>query len=467
MPRNGSGVYSKPPNSTAMPDTEIRSAMFNSVIDDLVADANNPRPLSAGGTGAQNPAGARAAFELDKRLVFSVKSANYTLVKDDNNGAIAVSANATVALSTVATLGASWHALIVADGGIATIDPSGSEKINGADNIVLQNGQSALVIATGISGDEFTAIVFAGDVYSKADVEAKVAGASPVGSVIMMAGNGTNPPPGFLLMNGAPCTSAYPQLRAWLLANGATVNSNGDPIIEDMGGYFPRGWRSGQVVDSARAFGSAQADELKSHKHTPTGFITAGSISNNSGANRYYSDVIFVANNGAIPDTQASGGAETRPVNKTFTFWIRAYAGDQAAGAADLAALTNNVQALQIRTSTLEQQGTLFKSANQAYTAGALGSVAHGLSEAPTKLSAEFVCLVANNGWAVGDRIEMAPGTQPWPGIGSFGILIWADASNIYWQLGVNGVVLLSKGAGSGNFAAAFANWALRLKGAR
>jgi len=51
MPRNGSGVYSKPAGTTAIADTLIESAKYNQTIDDLVADANEARPITAGGTG--------------------------------------------------------------------------------------------------------------------------------------------------------------------------------------------------------------------------------------------------------------------------------------------------------------------------------------------------------------------------------------------------------------------------------
>lgn len=58
MPRNGSGVYSKPAGTTAIPNTTIASGPFNSLADDLVADANAVRPIGAGGTGAANAADA-------------------------------------------------------------------------------------------------------------------------------------------------------------------------------------------------------------------------------------------------------------------------------------------------------------------------------------------------------------------------------------------------------------------------
>ena len=40
MPRNGSGVYSKPAGTTAVPNTTIESAKYNATIDDIVDDLN-------------------------------------------------------------------------------------------------------------------------------------------------------------------------------------------------------------------------------------------------------------------------------------------------------------------------------------------------------------------------------------------------------------------------------------------
>ncbi|WP_296085341.1 hypothetical protein [uncultured Agrobacterium sp.] len=184
----------------------------------------------------------------------------------------------------------------------------------------------------------------------------------PIGGVMMMPGNGNNPPAGFLLMNGAPCTPAYPQLRAWLLSNGASTNGDGDPIIEDMGGYFPRGWRAGQLVDSGRVFGAVQQDALQNHRH-PGNQITNATVSVAVNNNQYGpSPLVFdgYVNNpraeanghGAIyPDTASNSGvprtaSETRPINKTFTYWIKAYAADQVMGSAEFAALAGDVQGI-------------------------------------------------------------------------------------------------------------------------
>jgi len=64
MPRNGQGQYSKPPNTTAQSNTQIKSAVFNSVVDDLVVDANTARPVTAGGTGGVTVADAQANLSV-------------------------------------------------------------------------------------------------------------------------------------------------------------------------------------------------------------------------------------------------------------------------------------------------------------------------------------------------------------------------------------------------------------------
>ena len=54
MPRDGSGIYTTPVGTTAVPDTTIESAKYNNNVADVAADLNAPRPIVAGGTGANN-----------------------------------------------------------------------------------------------------------------------------------------------------------------------------------------------------------------------------------------------------------------------------------------------------------------------------------------------------------------------------------------------------------------------------
>lgn len=63
MPRTG-GVYAPPSGTYGTPNTTIQSAKYNALVDDLTADANAARPVTAGGTGATNATDARTNLGL-------------------------------------------------------------------------------------------------------------------------------------------------------------------------------------------------------------------------------------------------------------------------------------------------------------------------------------------------------------------------------------------------------------------
>ncbi|MFQ6186364.1 hypothetical protein ACLMJV_31240 [Sinorhizobium meliloti] len=63
MPRTG-GVYSPPAGTKGVSNTTIQSVPYNAFVDDLTADANAARPITAGGTGATTASGARTALGL-------------------------------------------------------------------------------------------------------------------------------------------------------------------------------------------------------------------------------------------------------------------------------------------------------------------------------------------------------------------------------------------------------------------
>ncbi|MBB6304052.1 hypothetical protein [Rhizobium leucaenae] len=149
MPRNGSGVYSKPAGTTAQPNTTIESAKYNQTVDDLVADANVPRPMVAGGHGAATVAGAQTNLSVDNKIVYTAKSGAYTALPADNNGVLRFTASATLTLTAAASLAANWHVIVIADGGAVTVDPNASETINGATTLLLQDGQAAFIVCDG------------------------------------------------------------------------------------------------------------------------------------------------------------------------------------------------------------------------------------------------------------------------------------------------------------------------------
>src|SRR6188508_374737 len=65
MPRDGSGIYSRPPGTNAVPDTTIESTKYNANVADVETDLNAPRPIIAGGTGGNSASAARANLKAE------------------------------------------------------------------------------------------------------------------------------------------------------------------------------------------------------------------------------------------------------------------------------------------------------------------------------------------------------------------------------------------------------------------
>ena len=142
--------------------------------------------------------------------------------------------------------------------------------------------------------------------------------AVPVGSITMYAAN--TAPTGWLECSGAVVSrTTYAGLFA---AIGTTFNTGGeagtDFRLPDMRGEFARGWDNGRGIDPARAFGSAQADELEAHTHS----ITPPAATDDTG-----SGLTTTGTGGAetiTPYNSAStGGTETRPRNIALMFIIK------------------------------------------------------------------------------------------------------------------------------------------------
>jgi len=139
---------------------------------------------------------------------------------------------------------------------------------------------------------------------------AAAGGGVPVGSVIYHAAN--TAPAGFLKANGATLSrSTYANLFAAIGTTFGAGDGSSTFAVPDLRGEFLRGWDDSRGVDGSRAFGSTQADELKSHSHTlslrfndsstPRSFVRASSSLN--------------LQTSAGGPTNATGGSETRPRN--------------------------------------------------------------------------------------------------------------------------------------------------------
>lgn len=82
------------------------------------------------------------------------KSGNYTVLSTDNMSLLNCTTALTLSLTAAITLGNGHLFLVSANGGDVTIDPNGSEQIEGGDTIVVPDGYMALVLCSGL---EFTA----------------------------------------------------------------------------------------------------------------------------------------------------------------------------------------------------------------------------------------------------------------------------------------------------------------------
>lgn len=82
-------------------------------------------------------------------LKYLSKGANYKAVSSDNGATFRFTGTFTLSFDPAATLGTSWNAVVIADGGDVTLDPDGSETVDGATTLVVQNGRSMRVISDG------------------------------------------------------------------------------------------------------------------------------------------------------------------------------------------------------------------------------------------------------------------------------------------------------------------------------
>jgi hypothetical protein len=68
MPRDGSNVYHRPAGTDAVPNTSVESSKYNNNVADVEQDLNTPRPIVAGGTGANNAATALINLSAETAL---------------------------------------------------------------------------------------------------------------------------------------------------------------------------------------------------------------------------------------------------------------------------------------------------------------------------------------------------------------------------------------------------------------
>lgn len=105
-----------------------------------------------------------------------------------------------------------------------------------------------------------------------------------------------------------------------------------------------------------------------------------------------------------------------------------------------------------------------FTSTNQTITSAGLLTLAHSLGAAPTLMRFSLICTTIDNGWAVNDIIEVAPGVTA--STGNSGFAVYSDATNIYIRFGslaTNPILYYNKTTGA-SIALTSANWRMIVK---
>lgn len=123
-------------------------------------------------------------------------------------------------------------------------------------------------------------------------------------------------PPGWLKSNGAAVSRTT--FAALFAAIGTTYGAGDGSTtfnLPDERGEFRRAWDDGRGVDSGRAFGSWQSDELRSHTHT-----VGGSVDGGGGSASFDGNPTGASFN---KTTSATGGGETHPRNLAFLACIK------------------------------------------------------------------------------------------------------------------------------------------------
>ena len=121
-------------------------------------------------------------------------------------------------------------------------------------------------------------------------------------------------PTGYIKANGAAVSrTTYADLFTAIGTTYGAGDGSSTFNVPDLRGEFMRGWDDSRGIDTSRAFGSAQADQMQSHNHS---FTSGG---NNTGGFSY-GMVVATGGGSASTITTTSQGAtsnssENRPRN--------------------------------------------------------------------------------------------------------------------------------------------------------
>jgi microcystin-dependent protein len=247
----------------------------------------------------------------------ATKSSAYTVVLTDFSVMLDCTAALTLSFTAATTLGNGFCIAVYAAGGAVTLDPAGTEQINGALTYTLPQGCFGLVFC---DGSGFL-------IMSNYTPLAQLERTGTAGQVLTSTGASTAPsmqtlpvtrPPGevaVFAMNSAPA--------GWLCCNGSAVNRTtyanlfaaigttygvGDGLttfnLPDLRGYFVRGAGTNGDGTASGTFAAKQGHAYKNHAHTAAS-DTQGLHAHNSPGGGYSGNWVS-GGSGQSPATQTS-----------------------------------------------------------------------------------------------------------------------------------------------------------------
>lgn len=258
-------------------------------------------------------------LKMARDMVFSPQTADYNVVIGDRKKVISVDAtsgNRTVNLLSAATAGNGYQITINkvdASGNSVTIDPAGSETIEGAGTYILSSQYSSVQL---ISNGTMWFILSGAASAFLAEIKPFAIGTVPAG---------------FFECNGAAISRAtYSALFGAIGTTYGVGDGSTTFNIPDYRGEFLRGWDHGRGVDASRTLGSFQDFQMEDHTHGLRVSIAGGSSGTLIGKLDAFANTATAFNNVAVNQWTSNltgspykSGTETRPRNVSVMYCIK------------------------------------------------------------------------------------------------------------------------------------------------
>lgn len=192
---------------------------------------------------------------------------------------------------------------------LTDLSASVQSLINGA----LQKSGGTMTGAIVLPGDAVNAL----EAVPKQQLDAVVASVIAPGALQAFAMSSA--PSGWLKANGAAISrTTYAALFAAIGTTYGAGDGSTTFNLPDLRGEFVRGWDDARGVDSGRAFGSSQADQMPSHTHSLAASGGAGATVQIAGSNSQSPGSVQTSATGGTEN-----GSENRPRNVALLFCIK------------------------------------------------------------------------------------------------------------------------------------------------